>query len=381
MKIKQVLLLTALAVACLAGMSVFLGEFPDGPLAEGRLEWLAHPTSPALPTGVFQTAPIWTVETPDLITSTPATRDGIVYLRTQQSLLALDSRTGESIWSTEAEGPGGLTPAPIAMGEVVVTTMSRSRVAAFDRTSGDLIWVSSGDGPSSESIAAMTTAMDTVFVARNLVSLAGYAATDGSLAWADMVSGRGTQALTTDGHAVYSSLAYTLGAYDASSGQVLWSQDWDEFLGPVAATDGVVYVASETWPGILALDAQNGRTLWEARYSRLEPYNIECLVVSGDRLYLAESRMLALSSATGEIAWMTETLGRLECPVVLEDTIYVRNIDTRLYAFDAVTGKEAGRLSVGYNTSRKNQQDRSPIVVDGLLIVPIDSHHLVAYRP
>jgi len=90
--------------------------------------------------------------------------------------------------------------------------------------------------------------------------------------------------------------------------------------------------------------------------------------------------LAAVSMHSGEISWKTARLGRLECPLIVADSVYIRTIGETLYAIKRDTGQITGTLSVEANTSRKDQPDRGPVAVDGTLIVPVNSTTLVAFE-
>ena len=71
----------------------------------------------------------------------------------------------------------------------------------------------------------------------------------------------------------------------------------------------------------------------------------------------------------------------LETPVELGEMIYVRDLETHLYAIDKNTCEVEGTMTVQQNNSALRTTERSPIVVEDLLIVPFGDQRVFAYRP
>jgi hypothetical protein len=101
----------------------------------------------------------------------------------------------------------------------------------------------------------------------------------------------------------------------------------------------------------------------------------------GDNLLIASQKLVMVSKQDGSILWATDNLGYLECPVLLKNEIYVRNNETDLYLFDKASGHAKGELQVRTNTLMKQDFFRSPIIANGLLVVPFGDNRLLVYQP
>jgi outer membrane protein assembly factor BamB len=145
--------------------------------------------------------------------------------------------------------------------------------------------------------------------------------------------------------------------------------------------EDTLYIIDQEWPSLLAVDLSSKEMKWTMSLEGMPDYGIECLSMFDDALFIAGTRLSKLSSTDGQLLWQTHVLGRLECPDVLASTVYIRNTDTTLFGFDLVSGKQLGTLRVEANTSMKDEPDRSPLGVDGLLLVPKSDHEIAAYRP
>jgi hypothetical protein len=86
-------------------------------------------------------------------------------------------------------------------------------------------------------------------------------------------------------------------------------------------------------------------------------------------------------SDNGQKIWETENLGYLECPVIVGDKLYIRNIQETLFTFELTSGKEIGKMVVEQNTHIKQEPSRSPNSNGRFLVIPVDSYTLVTYQP
>jgi outer membrane protein assembly factor BamB len=132
------------------------------------------------------------------------------------------------------------------------------------------------------------------------------------------------------GHAKFVDDAATL---DGDALEAAWSVDFD--LGrnlAVAIADGVVYAASTN--EIVALDAADGSTVWEAT-------EIEASAPSvvGDTVYVTDDEVYALDVADGSIRWQTEfePEDRIVSQTVAYGSVFVV-ADGTLYALETDDG-------------------------------------------
>jgi outer membrane protein assembly factor BamB len=128
-------------------------------------------------------------------------------------------------------------------------------------------------------------------------------------------------------------------ALDVQSGTDRWSVPVEgAVIAPLAGhTGSVVAIAA---PGeALALRASDGELLWRRSLGAASSH----AAVSGGEtaLYfsLADSRLVALASATGEPLWEQRLAGTISAPAVARDRVFVGSTDNFFYAFDADSGR------------------------------------------
>ena len=121
-------------------------------------------------------------------------------------------------------------------------------------------------------------------------------------------------------------------------GRVVWSRDLGTpTRGAPVVHDGIVYVGG--YFKLIALESATGQVAWE--YKTPSPLD-HSVAIADDLLYvgLLNHRILALDRNTREVRWEFKTEGPIVAsPVVDGGIVYVGSSDSFLYALDAATGK------------------------------------------
>jgi outer membrane protein assembly factor BamB len=176
-------------------------------------------------------------------------------------------------------------------------------------------------------------------------------------------------------------LGSEINAFDTLTGTLLWKEDINASIGQIVLDDNILLISDNRKSGMIAFDPNNRKILWRVDYKVIYDTTINCIVMNDDVVYIAAQLLMAVTKDDGQMIWASDKIGDLECPVVLENSIYVRNTRTALFAFDLDSGREIGRMSVQTNTPMLHEPDRSPTVTDGILIIPITDHYVAAYSP
>ena len=250
--------------------------------------------------------------------------------RHQQSHVALN-RTLRQVWSVSiGEGNGRkhrLTADPVVAGGRIYTMDSRARVSALT-TGGALVWSTdltpSSDAPDEASGGGLAVAGNRVFVTSNFG---------------------------------------VLKALDAATGEVVWSQDLEASAkGAPTVSDGVVYVVTTNAIG-WALDANNGRILWQV-LGTADPRSVvggAGPVIAGPLVIFpfSSGQMLGAVTGVGTQTWAASVAGQrlgrgfgvvsdlTGGPVYDNDTVYAGSHAGRAAAFDATTGQSRWRADEG----------------------------------
>ena len=159
-----------------------------------------------------------------------------------------------------------------------------------------------------------------------------------------------------------------LGALDATTGDLLWSDESAQIGSTDAAllSDGTVYVPAGERDdfNVRGIDALSGEQLWETDVPRSTDLPLLFpLTALGSNVYVSDEFQLhALESATGSLVWSFDAGDIVQGPPSASNgMVYLRSY-TAAYALDESTGEELWRYEVDYG----GLSDRPPYIVDGV---------------
>lgn len=295
-------LLTGLA-GCLGSDGGDPGDDHDWPMHAFDLANTGH--TPAR--GPSEPVELWAREIGG-VKGSPVVVDDTVYACGGWQLHAMDAETGEDHWTVEMDAPLNDSP---AVDQDTVYVLVRS-------------W---GDNPH------LLVAFDF----------------DGDTQWSTSLSALGLvgSPKVVDGIVYVYSGAFGVRAFDAESGEEVWSEDeLPNFTTYFALVDGVVHT------GRTALDAKTGQKLWEQdeEFPVLHQWGTSA---ANGMLYTASDpgKLLAIDASSGEIQWSADTLSCTHVPVIARDKVivgvepskrltteYWDKIGGKIIAYDAETG-------------------------------------------
>jgi outer membrane protein assembly factor BamB len=256
---------------------------------------------------------------------------GIVYFSSaNRHVQALDAETGSLVWRTPVlPDPGPAT----VVGETVLVIGSDRYLYTFDRQTGARL---SEVRLAEQGRFAVDTADGDLYVVSTGATPAGeflhaYTAT-GTLRWVATVPISGTP-VVADGH------VYLRGqAFDADTGDPVWTEVGSAFASSPAVAYGNVYVARSFGAPLVALDPATGHVRWSAVAGTSFPANDDGAAVAGDIVWVHADRTLkAFDAHTGAALWSATApfeLSDSRMPVVAGGQVYSESQDgTRLVAF------------------------------------------------
>ena len=348
------------------------------------IEMPLHPTQPVA-SGEFNAQPVWVYAAEETITSTPAVKGLRIFIRTLNSIFALDATNGNLLWHVVSPGTYPLSVPPQVIDEYLIVPEKGSQIAAFTIDTGHLVWRTSPirialDNPVTAAIESITSMNDMIYVARFDWSLIAYNLKNGGVAWEQNIPGRTSPYLAADERAVYLGAGQSLKAYDVRTGAILWQEENEGYTGPIILDGNILYITNEAHPSLFALDLDTLNVKWKKEFPEINEFEFGCLLASDTTLYIAAEELIAVSKTDGRVVWISEKTGRLECPVILGRRIYVRNTNTKLFAFEIGSGRVVGMLILQANTPMKHEPNRSPAVSGDMLIVPFGDNRIFAYK-
>lgn len=334
------------------------------------------------------------------LTNPPIIADGKLYLMTPENdVVALDSWTGEKLWTKrlmkKSGRRGALVSGGVAVeGGILYATTSNGFLFALDSVAGDELWQQNVKAPVR---AAPTVANGRVFVVSHDNRLHVFSADKGDLLWThsgieeSIAILGGAAPAVAEGIVVATYSSGEVYALAAADGRYLWQDtlsgraNYDplanltDIVAAPVISEGRVYVANASGQ-MAVLDLKTGRRLWQRDYSAQS-----APVVIGNAIYLITStnHMLGLERQTGRIKWVMD-LGRTSLdgdddrvfwygPVLAGNRLMA--ISTDGYAVSVAT-EDGRKLSL---VDMKANASVPPVAAGGLLYFLTDSGRVVAY--
>jgi outer membrane protein assembly factor BamB len=311
--------------------------------------------------------------------SQPVVVDDSVYISFEGRLVRLALSRGEEQWQTDVGHAGASTPA-VYNGTAYVTVWNGGEdvlrgLAAVDTTSGDIKWRGQIQADITTSPAATA---DGVFVGGGFetATVAAYDH-DGTERWQHELSTYASTPAVAEGIAVYGSGTDSIVAYDADTGDQLWTVDTDgETTAAPTISDGRVYVGTRKHT-LYAVDLMDGTEQWtvdlpgEVRRSA---------AVAGDRVIVPAGRGLVAVSMSGTKQWVADEIEVATEPVVVDGTILLGEGRT-LRAVAVADGTEQWSFETrdrNYTDIVLGGIDAAPMVSNGVVLVATDAGDVYA---
>ncbi|HJS88935.1 MAG TPA: PQQ-binding-like beta-propeller repeat protein [Steroidobacteraceae bacterium] len=344
------------------------------------------------PTDVREMKLLWRFHTGNMVRSTPAVVDGMVYVGSNDKhFYALDAKTGRLSWSFSARG--GIASSPAVSHGRVWFADATNTIYALDARTGHLIWkVSTGqDLPvvgGWDFYQSSPTVMEGVlYVGSGDGHIYARDARTGRRMWAFATQGRvHTSPAVWGRYVVFGSMDGALYALDRRTGQLLWKHQTDTrppfpmtgaFIGsPTIAADlGLVFAGCRD--GYLyAFDIATGRLRW--RLGEDGSWVVSTPAYEDGVVYATTSdtrRVQAVDARTGKIRWQQQGTGyAFPSPVVAPRAVYAAFWS----AVVADYGKADGRAIAG--NGGEGPYLSSPVIAHGVLFIGCDDGYLYAFH-
>ena len=253
-------------------------------------------------------------------------------------LAALNAATGVTVWSydTGTEVESGM----VLSGDVLSLAWD-GFVYAFDRNLGRLRWESNLQSEWGDSRIA-TAGNGLVYVSHGR-SISAVDVQDGSIRWEYDIGSRYPALVAVDNGALYIGAEGETHALDAGSGRRLWLLERTSKAHALAATDGMIYVAGESYASggsayeIRALDGKSGDLEWSYEIGQRIKSN---LAVAHRNVYAGTAAgVYALDVSSGALAWTYDLKSCVGSLAAANGIVYAVAETGNVYAFDATTGE------------------------------------------
>ena len=285
------------------------------------------------------------------------------------------------LWLAKSSGATGISGVSVGITQAYLANSSDSTLRAWSASTGGLRWSALADS-ALESTAAVGSGR--VFVESDNGTLYAFSTATGAKLWSHSNGGSGTSPVLVK-DVVYAAGYFTMNAYDAATGTLLWSTDLP-LNGPVrsvpAVWGGRVFVTGGSGgklhnKNVVVLDASTGAILWAKGPAGF--IQGASPVVGANTVYVCTSAGLyALGKLHGDQHWF-EPSGCDEdtTPALAQGVLYTAplgNGNGGIWAFNASTG-----ALLWTTTSSSGDFYDAPAVANGVLYVPTITGAIAAY--
>jgi len=342
-------------------------------------------------TDVRQMNLLWKFRTGNMVRSTPAVVDGIVYVGSNDHhLYALDEATGKPRWAFMTRG--GIASSPFVSGGRVWFTDAANTIYALSSSTGRLIW-KVATGPDLPVVggwdfyqSSPTIADGVLFIGSGDGHLYALSASTGRQLWAFATRGRvHTSPAAWGRYVVFGSMDGALYALDRGTGNLLWRYQTDTrapfpmtgvFIGsPTIAADlGLVFAGCRD--GYLyAFDLATGRLRW--RLDEHGSWVVSTPAYENGIVYAttSDTRLVeAVDARTGKVLWQEQGAGyEFPSPVITQQAVYAAFWSAGVGKYNKANGHPvAGNGGEGPFLS-------SPVIAGGMLFIGCDDGNVYAF--
>jgi outer membrane protein assembly factor BamB len=307
---------------------------------------------------------LWTYNAGDVIDSSAAIVDGVVYVGGGNGdLLALDLDSGKLRWKYPTGNLIGESSPAVAGGSVYIADLG-GVLHAVNVRDGKPLWTFK---TTSEIKSSPVVVNDVVLIGSYDGHLYGVETKTGRLRWKVLTNGQvhATPAVQ-DGLTFIAGCDSIFRAIRVTDGREMYQIPSGAYTGASPVLDGDRAYFGTFNNEVLALDLKKRSVVW--RYSQPDarfPY-YSSAAIDGGRVILGgrDKAVHAIDTATGKAAWTFMTRARVDSsPVVAGGRVYIGSSDGRLYVLDSASGKKLWEFEIGADVTA------SPAIAGGRLVI------------
>jgi outer membrane protein assembly factor BamB len=350
----------------------------QGPAIAPAGEWRQFRGTPRL-TGVSASNPpaslklLWTFDAGDVIDSSAAIADGVVYVGGGDGdLFALDLAAGTPRWKYTTGNLIGESSPAVGADAVYVGDLD-GVLHAVNIKDGKRLWTfkTGSEIKSSPVVVPIGTRnsgnSEIVLIGSYDGHLYGLEARTGRVRWKVLTKGQvhATPAVQ-DGLAFIAGCDAIFRAIRVTDGRQMYQVESGAYTAASPVVEGNrAYFGTFNYE-LLALDLTRRTVLW--RYFQPDaqfPYYSSAALSDGRVIVGGRDKMVhAIDTATGKAAWTFATRARVDSsPVVAAGRVYVGSSDGRLYVLDAASGQKLSEFDTGAAITA------SPAIAGGRVVI------------
>jgi outer membrane protein assembly factor BamB len=316
----------------------------------------------------------WSFKTQGPIKSSPAIRDGKVFIGSNDGhLYAFDLKSGTNLWRFKTEGAVESSPLVLDNGIYVGSTDGALYAISVD---GKQMWkYMSGD----KLLASPNFWKDP---SATRVIIGGY---DYKLHCLDASTGKSNWVYETgnyingspavfDGKTVFGGCDALLHILSLTDGTKVKEVEAGAYIAASVAIKGGRAYVGHYENEFLCIDLEKGTNLWTYRDKNFAYFSSPAVtrdkVIFGGR----DKKVHCVNRADGKPLWTFPTRGKVDSsPAVCGDKVVVGSDDGRLYVLNVNTGRETWSYEIGPPVAS------SPAVVDNMVVVGADDGGVYAF--
>ncbi len=252
---------------------------------------------------------VWSVETLGMNAAAPVIVGGdIIVASLDGTVRRLSTRNGRPVWQTEPLGVGGILTAPAVAGDRLFVTTTDNRLIALEIETGKRLWDRRRPHRSDLTISGQAGALvlgERVVTGTSDGQVVAYAVSDGATDWSVNLAGDADEFVDVDATPVLAgdvvvTAGYATGLVGLSrkDGAVLWTVPGEGFTTAAVDSDGIVY-APQASGRLTAVVAQTGAVLWTSQFREGTP--TRPVIVQGTLLVPMERSLLVMDARNGRV--------------------------------------------------------------------------------
>jgi len=320
---------------------------------------------------------LWSYQTGNYITSSPAVVDGKVYVGSwDKKLYCFNMMTGDELWNFTTGGKITASPA-VDNGKVYIGSQD-SIFYCLDADDGSQIWEFETDFMIESS---PTIIDDKVLFGDSGGLLHCLNANDGNLIW-NYTTGNVilSSPAVMDSRVYFGSLSGDFFCLDITDGDFVWSNSTEGGIDSSPTVfNGTVYFGSND-KFVYCLDADNGDFIWNYN-TKGEVHSSPAIAYGNVYIGSSSQGLFCLDAETGVLVWEYLISGGIWSPPSVADGKVYYGTDpccgapTSFYCTDAFTGVRIWK----HNTGGENVMKTSPAIAAGKVFVGASSGIVFAF--
>lgn len=324
--------------------------------------------SPSQPARCPTTSPLWEAQVLDVIAALEVDAQRQLYLRTNDSLIALSQKDGILLWQNVVDFKN--TAANIAATTDFVAVGTRDEILVFAAHTGEKLWQYRPDFSLARyrpySLVADTT---TLYVGFLFDKVMAFDLASGVVLWETSKPQQEHRApnLVLNGQQIIVVKPERVYALDALTGDLEWQRAFEDMIyrPTLLSTEQVLVNGNRA---MYSLSTTDGQIVWQSTAQVSQGAQGDIPAVATGEIVIgtnATGQLIAFESPTGKIIWQTDTdADILYAPMsIATEMLWVRtSLPARLQGYDLRTGERQFNMPLGNSWRQMVNPGIGPVI-------------------